>query len=288
MEKAHSSTSGGYWGYFLNFSNWIQFMPLPSLENAESFMLTQEIPLHFAAIQVRNSVYLTGGTCEFPSSVLAKAVEFRFDELAKSLSVHQLCKMRCPRFKHCVVYSENYIYAMAGHGTNKKLRTCEKYSLIQDTWVPLPSLNYARLSASACALGHYVYISGGYMGNKAKTACVVERLDLGDEEAGWSPVQIWAGESLIRGRLGAGAFLMSPHDIQIFGGNTDLPESIGTRFDVIGGMVCSLHKKDYVPYDDKYRDISPLVHKRKVYVISDCMAKKCYWSLKHRWWIIVE
>ena len=81
-----------------------------------------------------------------------------FKEVSKAPRLHQvewpaLCNVR-----------NEYIYSIGGtnHHQNVAFEYAERYSILQNEWKNMPTLNVARGGASSCHLGDFIYVVGGY------------------------------------------------------------------------------------------------------------------------------
>jgi hypothetical protein len=47
------------------------------------------------------------------------------------------------RKEHCAVIDDNFIYVLGGYNAvqNSFLSECERYSLLEDQWIPIASMN---------------------------------------------------------------------------------------------------------------------------------------------------
>eukprot|EP01022_Parablepharisma_sp_SALTPOND_P026455 TRINITY_DN637_c0_g1_i1.p1 TRINITY_DN637_c0_g1~~TRINITY_DN637_c0_g1_i1.p1 ORF type:complete len:410 (-),score=-5.86 TRINITY_DN637_c0_g1_i1:129-1175(-) len=116
-------------------------------------------------------------------------------------------------------YRDRYIYAIGGYASPNYIASCEKYDATRDKWTLLPALNEERSIPSVCEMCGYLYVVGGCRG-RAKSASTIERLNLLDEEAGWSimivedPSQNWSP------RNSSGMCQVSDNTMIIFGGGS--------------------------------------------------------------------
>ena len=84
------------------------------------------------------------------------------------LSVEPLADYgKYPRERPCITSWRNvYVYIMGGTEIftprgNVRTNTCRRYSLADDSWHDMPSLNFARSDSSACSIKDYVYVFCG-------------------------------------------------------------------------------------------------------------------------------
>jgi NAD+ kinase len=106
-------------------------------------------------VQGLEVVYMCGGADE---STSAKAYSFDGQEL------HTLRPMLQARMEACGVLVSDYLYIFGGYNQESEvsLRTCERFSLETLRWTSLPVMNEERRLASACVLGAFIYLVGGY------------------------------------------------------------------------------------------------------------------------------
>ena len=284
-----------YWAYFVCSvsPSCVSYESLPNLDKLHSIILLHSFPVHFAAIQINHDLYITGGTNLSSQDTLGKVVKYSLNPLTNLIKTTDQKSMHYNRLKHCLVnVGDKYLYAIGGYGDAGKLRVCEKFSIEKDHWKIVPSLNHARLSAISCVVQHYIYLIGGYTGKHGPNPKQYERLDICDEESGWTIQEITSGEDYVDSILGSGSFAISPFDILIFGGTSKAGPITGIRFNTTENVIEPLRtrqteqlkRKYYLPYDDKFRNIAPFQFRKKIYVIGDCVGKKCCWSLKKKCW----
>ncbi|KAG5455273.1 hypothetical protein CSKR_113133 [Clonorchis sinensis] len=72
------------------------------------------------------------------------------------------------RYYVSVAYAGNHIYALGGHnGENQgRLDTAERYTLDENLWQTIASMNRVRSDAAAAELGGRVYVAGGFEGRR--------------------------------------------------------------------------------------------------------------------------
>lgn len=88
-----------------------------------------------------------------------------------------------------VQWRQQYIYRVCSDNILSQLCTCEKYSIARNTWTALPRLNSQRCEVDACIMNdRLLYAVGGEYALSAgeRVYLSVERLDLLDEEGGWT------------------------------------------------------------------------------------------------------
>lgn len=72
------------------------------------------------------------------------------------------------RYYVSVAYAAGHIYALGGHnGENQgRLDTAERYTLGENLWQTIASMNRVRSDAAAAELGGRVYVAGGFEGRR--------------------------------------------------------------------------------------------------------------------------
>ncbi|VDQ00351.1 unnamed protein product [Trichobilharzia regenti] len=72
------------------------------------------------------------------------------------------------RYYVSVAYADNHIYALGGHnGENQgRLDSAERYTLHENLWQTIASMNRVRSDAAAAELGGKVYVAGGFEGRR--------------------------------------------------------------------------------------------------------------------------
>eukprot|EP00826_Nyctotherus_ovalis_P039709 TRINITY_DN3835_c0_g4_i1.p1 TRINITY_DN3835_c0_g4~~TRINITY_DN3835_c0_g4_i1.p1 ORF type:complete len:291 (-),score=69.72 TRINITY_DN3835_c0_g4_i1:156-1028(-) len=285
-----------YWIYFKSRSVCpaLVFSLLPDLKthytfhvfNLPTFPVT--IPSSSASIQIHNALYVTGGQDYHDQQISSAIIVYSLNPADYSLQIASKPNMACRRMKHAIASIGNkYIYIVGGYGEHK-LSSCEKFVIGREKWVAVPSLNVARVSATACYVQHYIYVVGGCVSKRHWGQTYFERLDVNDEEIGWTLHTFKAGQDLIKGKIGTGALSYSPFDILIFGGAVNTPETINLRFDTVSFTVKSLNKYHGAPHDEKYRSAVGLRYKEKVYAITDCTNRKICWLLDEKYWTSID
>ena len=102
------------------------------------------------------------------------------------------------RSHHAVVAMEDHsLYALGGYN-GSTLKTCERYSLSENTWAPVASMSVARYGLAAASLGGMIYAVGGEGGTRKE----VERYSPSEDK--WERVA-----DLGTGRYGLGAAVVN-------------------------------------------------------------------------------
>ena len=99
-----------------------------------------------------------------------------------SKSVRPAPAMRHPRCKHGILYHKQHVYVFGGY-CDEYLKNCERFSVKEQAWAPLPDMRDARDCVSAAEWKDRIYIVG-YASNR------IEVLNLGDMTMTVLPVQL--------------------------------------------------------------------------------------------------
>ena len=285
-----------YWIYFESrcVRPALVFFLLPDLDKNYSFDIFDHITFpisafpSLSAIQIHNDLYITGGQGYHNQVVNSDVFAFSLNPNDYTLRVVRKPDMKSKRMKHAIVNVEDkHLYVVGGYGENK-LNSCERFTLRRNKWTPLPALNVPRVSPAAYYLLHYIYVIGGYVPKRYTNFTYFERLDVNDEEAGWSLHRLKEGNKLISRKAGSGTLAYSPYDILIFGGSANTYGTFNIKLNTIGFKATKLDAYHGVPYDDKYRSIVGYRHKEKVYIISECTNKRICWLLRDKYWGVID
>lgn len=85
-----------------------------------------------------NAFLITGGFQNKLVNLVSSAC-FQFDTLTFKLKKKQ--NMTVPRFEHKLCKVDNFVYVFGGRAKNSfVLRSCERYSLLQNEWQQIPPL----------------------------------------------------------------------------------------------------------------------------------------------------
>jgi hypothetical protein len=105
-------------------------------------------------------------------------------------------------------------------GCNKNdmmINNCEKFDILDNKWMPMPSMTHARGNPGTCTSedGRYLYAFQGFVNDietyagtdqkVSKALSSIERLDLWNESNGWQEVEVH-GDKLKE----KGCFIMYP------------------------------------------------------------------------------
>nr|CAH8861589.1 unnamed protein product [Trichobilharzia regenti] len=139
--------------------------PHNSLITENSGSLIGEIPrrVYAGCVLIDKRVYLVGG---FDGSSALKSTlcyDFEIDS-----GWYEISCMYEKRYYVSVAYADNHIYALGGHnGENQgRLDSAERYTLHENLWQTIASMNRVRSDAAAAELGGKVYVAGGFEGRR--------------------------------------------------------------------------------------------------------------------------
>jgi hypothetical protein len=214
------------------------------------------IPIRFCSIQTNDGrIFITGGA-KNTSQSSNHAYEFRNGTLI------QLPNMINPREGHCLAAVGNsYIYAIGSRLYNTS-KTCEVYSIENNTWREKPELNRNRyLSTAVTIQQRYIYVFGGY----EPSVTDIERLDTMTHEHPpyWELLKVWSASLETDIKYWFGACPISQTDILIFGGKKDGASSQNSYiFDTSQNQIT---KTGSLPNKDTFYQRTFICKNQKVY-----------------------
>ncbi len=113
-------------------------------------------------------------------------------------------------------YNGEHIYVMGGETEERHVWSCEKYDAKRDVWTAAPPLKKNNCVEHTFNIGHYIYVIGSCWNMCASAA---ERLDVLDEEKGWtefgSDKLVWSVVSWL------GMIQVAPDTLVLYGSNFD-------------------------------------------------------------------
>ncbi len=156
--------SGGFCGKTLNTVQ--RYSPATNtLETVSPMMQARE---GHCLVACGSFVYAIGGCCGQDNSEVLKGVE-RYDPALDSW--FPVKPMKTQRYGACGTELNQKIYVFGGQlnvytegpTIQTNFRTCEVYCPKLDQWNMISELNIARLRSCAAAVGHRIYVFGGYL-----------------------------------------------------------------------------------------------------------------------------
>ncbi|XP_028392406.1 kelch-like protein 12 [Dendronephthya gigantea] len=162
--KDYLYISGGFCGKTLNTVQRYS----PAINNWETLSPMMQAREGHCLIACGNFVYAIGGCCGQDNSEVLKGVE-RYDPLCDSW--FPVMPMKTQRYGACGVELNQKIYVFGGQlnvytegpTIQTNFRTCEVYCPKINQWNTIAELNIARLRSCAAAVGHRIYVFGGYL-----------------------------------------------------------------------------------------------------------------------------
>lgn len=121
-----------------------------------------------ASVVFNNKLYCSGGS----DGHVLNCFEC-FDPISNSWV--KKCSMNMARKQHALVATEQYIYAIGGYGTKKRLNTVERYCPIEDKWIFVSPISRCLSGSSASYYEGFIYVFGGHDDNNVVST--VERYD---------------------------------------------------------------------------------------------------------------
>jgi len=155
--------------------------------------------------------------------------EFPLD-IADNKALIPRTPMKHIHFSHALVYLDDHIYVMGGHGS-PKYKKCEKYIISEDRWEDMAELNIGRKYHTACLFEErYIYVFGGMTLGETYISDfreIIERFDI--FENSWELIKI-SSTNPYTGSSFSGTLQVADNKIIIFGGylnrNKDFVDTI--------------------------------------------------------------
>lgn len=167
-----------------------------------------DVQQYCSVLQVGKRIFVSGGG----EPVVDTVSEFVEE------TQHFVRKAAMKYAKRChasIAVSTAQFMTIGGYTGGPSIAYCEEYSIQNDTWKQLPSLNQARCQsgASLSGDGSYIYVIGGTNGNG-----IIERLDM-KKKVVWDKVAVLSGEAEVSLNCNSVAFPISTDEIMIFVGD---------------------------------------------------------------------
>eukprot|EP00826_Nyctotherus_ovalis_P038157 TRINITY_DN3560_c0_g1_i1.p1 TRINITY_DN3560_c0_g1~~TRINITY_DN3560_c0_g1_i1.p1 ORF type:complete len:393 (+),score=74.12 TRINITY_DN3560_c0_g1_i1:39-1217(+) len=159
------------------------------------------VPKWCTIVQVAGKVFISGGYNPIINAL------YEFKETTKTLTSRQ--GMKHAKYDHRAeaVFANEFII-VGGHNGTSSIPHCDAYSIIQNKWTALPSLNKSRHNtATALLSSRYLYAIGG-----CNTNGEIEVLDVVERSA-WKELALEVSEMTLNGS--PAAFAVSSAEIVI-------------------------------------------------------------------------
>eukprot|EP00347_Sterkiella_histriomuscorum_P021345 403334310 len=180
----------------------------------------QNILLAKLVFTMDDKVYIIGGAKDQKAKeTLADVTEFNYDQTQNQLLPTAMPKMITSRASFGCVFSvqRNEIYVVGGYEFGEITKKCEKFSIAEKRWIPMPTLQEGRCSSSLTILDNrYLYSIGGISKSDSIVTVLstIERLDLNDPNGQWQVLPM----RLQEGGCDIGSLPISKDEILIYGG----------------------------------------------------------------------
>ncbi|CAF1499619.1 unnamed protein product [Rotaria magnacalcarata] len=119
-----------------------------------------------------STLYLCGG--DFPNGRPSSEV-WKYEQ--KLDTWIQLSDMLTPRSELGLALIDGYIYACGGTNGEVRLNTIERYSIADNKWTLVASMQIGMTSPACCSLNGYLYITGGAVLEEGDAVDLVMRFD---------------------------------------------------------------------------------------------------------------
>jgi hypothetical protein len=159
-------------------------------------------------------IYISGGK-DYSSKDLNNFYKIRRNDI-KSFELVELPQMNEKRSHHSMIYykADNSIYVISG----SKIKSCEKFSIDDNKWNIIPSLNHSREKSGLCIHNdEYLYVILGYDRTINKYVSNFERLKIKDNSSIWEVINVKGSQSLLK-KQAMCCYQYSPTGIYLIGG----------------------------------------------------------------------
>ncbi|CAF1122481.1 unnamed protein product [Adineta steineri] len=134
--------------------------------------LPYAISKHAIVASGASTLYLCGG--DFPNGRPSSEV-WKYDQ--KVDTWYQLSDMLTPRSELGLALIDGYIYACGGSNGDVRLNSIERYSIADNKWTLIASMQVGMTSPACCALNGYLYITGGAVLEEGDAVDLVMKFD---------------------------------------------------------------------------------------------------------------
>eukprot|EP00826_Nyctotherus_ovalis_P052460 TRINITY_DN6646_c0_g1_i7.p1 TRINITY_DN6646_c0_g1~~TRINITY_DN6646_c0_g1_i7.p1 ORF type:complete len:488 (-),score=47.25 TRINITY_DN6646_c0_g1_i7:136-1542(-) len=164
-----------------------------------------DIPRYSSVICISGRIFISGG------SPLTNATEEYFEETSALLPK---APMKYSKNNHTIQIVGKILFATVGGYNETYLSCCEEYSIVNDKWEELPSLNTPRHCAATIFLDNkLLYAIGGINSDSG-----IEVLNYSEKKT-WTVVNIMINEIVLNNS--PKALILSKNEILVFSGNND-------------------------------------------------------------------
>ncbi|CAF2802313.1 unnamed protein product [Rotaria sp. Silwood2] len=134
--------------------------------------LPYAVSKHAIVASGASTLYLCGG--DYPNGRPSSEV-WKYEQ--KLDTWIQLSDMLTPRSELGLALIDGYIYACGGTNGEVRLNTIERYSITDNKWTLIASMQIGMTSPACCSLNGYLYITGGAVLEEGDAVDLVMRFD---------------------------------------------------------------------------------------------------------------
>ncbi|CAF0742067.1 unnamed protein product [Rotaria sordida] len=134
--------------------------------------LPYAVSKHAIVASGASTLYLCGG--DYPNGRPSSEV-WKYEQ--KLDTWIQLSDMLTPRSELGLALIDGYIYACGGTNGEVRLNTIERYSIADNKWTLIASMQIGMTSPACCSLNGYLYITGGAVLEEGDAVDLVMRFD---------------------------------------------------------------------------------------------------------------
>lgn len=198
--------SQNIWRYDIDASSWSNV----KIHNFEEFNKSHSLwsfGVNSRLVYLPDSTILSiGGNSISTGMELRETLAFKPQEFH---TIHMYAEMNVPRSGPACVFCEGYVYTFGG---KPHAKTCEKFSLSSNKWLPIASMYYPRTDASASAAlsNEYIFVVGGEPQSPSGTS--IERYSVRFNH--WELLSVYLPKPMSR----IGLFPISSRRLALLGG----------------------------------------------------------------------
>jgi len=200
----------------------------------KKLIATVTVPQYCSVIQIADRIFISGGMGPYTN----KTSEY----IEKTSALVSKSPMKYCKRAHSLQEINREIFTAIGGYNEKLISYCEVYSIPDNKWKPLPSLNNARSClATLCLNNKFLYAIGGHYNNET-----IEVLNFNEGKT-WKLVSLTSNE--IKLSNGPTAIPISRDEVLILCGDNGTDAGIyNISLNSIKKYSCS-KLKDYYPYN---------------------------------------